>query len=150
MEARLTAWDGFQAGIGIVLTVLKAWLAAALCLTLAAAAAGANPVVALMLAVITLAAVVPFVRVSWVSGMRAGLGEMDARSFRVGLITALCVSILALWLGMLTFALVTSGAAPGGAASVPGGLNLAAGALALVSTLLGLAALVWLHSQPRD
>lgn len=143
----MTARDGFNAGTGLVLTVLKLWLALALASVLAAALFEANALAGAAALAAVGAAILPFVRLGWLRSLRDGLAGHGDPRFRAGLIAALATFILCLWAGLLLFTALTRGVAPGGAAAVPFALNAATGVLAAVATVLAAIAL-W-RLRPR-
>jgi hypothetical protein len=147
MRLTATGWDGFHTGLGLVFMILKVWLVGALCLTLASITANGGTLLALAAGSVTVAAVLPFIRLRWAVGLRSGLRGAEAAEFRRGLLVSLIVAMAALWAGMVLFTVVASGAAVGEPATIPSGLNAVAGGLVVVASLIGAGALARLQVQ---
>jgi hypothetical protein len=127
--------------------ILKVWLTGALCVTLASVTSNGGLLVGLAVGSVTVAAVLPFIRLRWAVRLRAGLRGAEAADFRTGLLVSLIIAMGLLWAAMMLFTAIVSGAAAGNAAAVPAGLNALAGALVVVATLVGASALVRLRRQ---
>ncbi|MGD9935275.1 MAG: hypothetical protein AB7T37_16385 [Dehalococcoidia bacterium] len=148
MEQAESTADGFWFGLGIILTVLKLWLAAALILTALATGASEHPLAAVILPLVVAAAVAPFVRLGWFIDLRRALRNSGAPQVRSGLLVALVLAMAALWLCMGVFSALTTGTGLT-QAMVPGPLAQATGALVVVASILGGIGLLRLRATSR-
>jgi len=148
MEQTQGRADGFWFGLGIMLTVLKLWLAAALVLTAVAAGASEHPAAAFIFPLVAAAAVAPFVRLGWFGDLRDALKNSNATQVRAGLLIALVLAMALLWLGMGLFSAISTGAGVT-QAMVPGPLARATGVLVIVATTLGAIGLLRLRAASR-
>lgn len=148
MERALSATDGFWFGIGIVLTVLKVWLAAALVLTAIALGAGEHVAAAVLLPIVPAAAVAPFVRIRWFIDLHQALRDGNSQQVHGGLLISLVLAMAMLWLCMGIFSAISTGTGMA-KAMVPGPLAQATGSMVAVATVLGALGLLRLRYRSR-